>query len=353
MASNKPMKFKYEEEREERLDKYLAQQLDDLSRSKIVDLIKSKGVSVKGEKFVKPSYKLAPGSAITVDGEMYHTMTTSLARKSDLDEFGSSGDESVIVPEKIDLNIVHEDEDILVIDKPHGLVVHPGAGNYNGTLVNGVAYHFKENGVEIPGRVGLVHRLDKQVSGLMVIAKNNQALRFLSDQFSGENVNSSIKAGKSYWAVVEGDKLKDTLLTKKETRIQGYVFRSRSDRKKYEFDTVSLGKGKAALSYISIIKEGKEYSLLNVRIKTGRTHQIRTQLKYLGIPVLNDEYYGGKTIDKKGIGLRCVRLDFIHPKVYKKLSLDKLPEGEVESVASECERVEYKKEETPLGVEIE
>jgi 23S rRNA pseudouridine1911/1915/1917 synthase len=347
------MDFVYDNELEERLDKFLSTVISDLSRTKIVDLIKSGGVSVDEKNVRKPSFKIESGQTVSIDIQKYEVLTTSLAKKADLEEFGNTGREDVILPENIKLDIVHEDEDLLVIDKPHGMVVHPGAGNYGGTLVNAVAYHFQEEGIDIPRRVGLVHRLDKQVSGLMIIAKNNIALRFLSEQFSGENIDSSIKAGKTYWAVVRSADLESTTLGDDERRVEGYVFRSRSDRKKYEFDTVSLGKGKKALSYIRVIEKGEKYGLLEIRIKTGRTHQIRTQLKYLGVPIVNDLYYGGMDMGENGIGLRCEELLIIHPGVYKKLGLKDFSDINIlETKLAGQDRVSYSRRRVPLDISI-
>lgn len=298
-----------------RVDIFLAQIFPDISRSRIAKFVKLGGVSVNGEKINKSSYSLKQGNTVEINKSDLDRYVSGETVKQDLGAFGESGDKSIIEPEDIPIDIIYEDSDLMVIDKQIGLVVHPGVGNYNGTLVNGLMGYFNRKGVKIPNRVGLVHRLDKVVSGLLVVAKSNKALDILSKQFSGDDVGPKTK--KVYWAVVYTADLEKTKLGSKSTKIEGQISRGRKNGKKFRFTAYDSGIGKYSLSFVKIIKKGKKYSLVEVQIVTGRTHQIRVHLSYLGIPIVGDTMYGGSKISGPGIALKCVELEFIHPRVYK------------------------------------
>ncbi|MFH1547518.1 MAG: RluA family pseudouridine synthase [bacterium] len=339
-----------------RIDNFLTGEIKTVSRSKISEFIKTNGVTVNGEQVSKPSVFLKEGDVVEVDKELFRCFVSGDKEKRDLGAFGSSGDEGIIKPEPMDLEIIYEDSDILVLDKPSGIVVHPGVRNYSGTLVNGLAYYFEQKGEKLPNRVGLVHRLDKEVSGLMVIAKNNQSLSMLSDQFRGDNVGD-LKAKKLYWAVVETNKLKPNM-NSKELLIEGYISRSRRDRKKFVLSKYDNRGGKYSNSYARLVKKGKKYSLIEVRLGTGRTHQIRVHLSSIGMPIIGDIVYKGKKMEVEGIALRCIRLEFIHPKVYKVLIQRGfvIPgRSEVFSGRREMSKVDrevFSAEDVPLGVEV-
>jgi 23S rRNA pseudouridine1911/1915/1917 synthase len=185
-----------------------------------------------------------------------------------------------LVPEDIPLEVIYEDEQVVVVNKPQGMVVHPGAGNYRGTLVNALLFRRLQLGGLKGGeafRPGIVHRLDKDTSGVIIAAYNNEALAFLAEQFKTRRVR------KSYGAIIRG--------TLKENRgsIETYITRDSRDRKRF---TVSADKGKSAITRYRVVRSWGGYSLVLLRPKTGRTHQLRVHLRYLGHPILGDPLYG-------------------------------------------------------------
>ena len=183
-----------------------------------------------------------------------------------------------LIPERIALDILYEDDRIVVINKPQGMVVHPGAGNYRGTLANALYYRQLERGgiFQESLRPGIVHRLDKDTSGLIIAAYTEKAHAFLSDQFKARSVK------KTYIAVVKG------VPKDQKGRIETYIARSPNDRKRFAV----AGKGRLSLTFYSLIKTWQTHSLLMLRPKTGRTHQIRVHLHYLGHPIIGDSLYG-------------------------------------------------------------
>lgn len=337
-----------------RVDRALSQIITWWSRSWLSELISQGAVQVDGKVIRKPSQRLKMGEVLRVDKEKMDLLEKSLKKEKKITDFGKSGDKSVVEPEDIPIDVVYEDDDLIVVDKPSGMVVHPAYGIKSGTLANAVAGYFKKKNLAIPQRIGLVHRLDKEVSGLMIIAKNQLAVSYLSRQFSSTGIKAlredilatetgekgggdekqesrwlKLKAHKFYWAVVKVPKRKTIASRRLEDGetvcIEGYIRRSLKNRIKMEFklngDFVDSPSGRYCLSYARLIKAIKgDRWLLEVQIITGRTHQIRAQLSALGIPVECDGLYGADKCDhREGIRLRCVKISYIPPGVYKSL----------------------------------
>ena len=249
-----------------RVDRFLMDRLHQISRNKIQRIAKGGGLSVNDE-CVKSNYKVKADDRVVV----------SLPHEKEQIE---------ILPENIPLDIVFEDDDVLVINKPAGLVVHPGYGNHTGTLVNALAFHFKNLPVrEEPDRPGIVHRLDKGTTGLMVVAKSDIAMTNLAKQFFDRT------SQRHYWALIWGEP--DPL----EGIIEGNIGRSLKDRKVMTvFQDGEFGKT-AVTSYKTLEKLGY-VSLIECKLETGRTHQIRAHFKWIGHPLFGDVEYGGNRIMK-------------------------------------------------------
>ena len=297
-----------------RLDIFLTENINQFTRSFLKKLIENQRVKLNGEILLIPSTKVKYKDQISIN----------ILEDSTQD----------IVPKKIKLNIIYEDKDILVINKPKGMVVHPGAGNYENTLVNALLYIYKKNLSNINGalRPGIIHRIDKETSGLLVIAKNNLAHSNLGNQFSKHTVKRKYLC--LSWGVVRPLSGKiNTLITR--------------DRKNRQLMTVSDISGKKAITnYKTIkvfnIKDIPKISLLECELETGRTHQIRVHLKYKGTSLLGDKQYGKKNIKFKkinndffiklnklsGQALHAKTLEFTHPKTKKWMSFSSdLPDG--------------------------
>lgn len=270
----------------ERIDSFLAKRLD-LTRTRVQELIKSEQVKVNNKK-VKSSYKIEENDEIEVI----------------IPEI----EEVEIMPENIKIDIVFEDKDIAIINKQAGLVVHPAQGHYSGTLVNAILYHIKDlSGINGEIRPGIVHRLDKDTSGLIIIAKNDKAHLELTNMFQ----NKEIK--KTYLAIVKGK------LNKKKGRIVTQIGRDRNDRKKMAV-LDSLTQGKNAITNFRVIDQNERFSLIKVDIETGRTHQIRVHMKYMGYPILGDAVYGRVDSEKRQM-LHAYKLEFLHPITKEKMEI--------------------------------
>jgi 23S rRNA pseudouridine1911/1915/1917 synthase len=194
--------------------------------------------------------------------------------------------ENLIIPENIPLDIVYEDDQLLVINKPAGLVVHPGYGNYTGTLVNALAYHFDNLPMNSSERPGLVHRIDKDTSGLLVVAKTESAMTYLAKQFADKT------SEREYVALVWGNVEED------EGTIEGNIDRHVSNRMQMAVYDVNIDKGKPAVTHYKVLERLGYVTLVSCKLETGRTHQIRVHMKHIGHTLFNDERYGGNLILK-------------------------------------------------------
>ena len=285
-----------------RIDKFLMSRIEGATRNKVQKAINS-GMVLVNETPVKSNYKVKPFDAIIVYSDM-------------------SPEDTSVVPEKMDLNIVYEDADLMIINKPAGMVVHPGSGNYTGTLLNGVSYYLQQQNPNLSEdtlpRFGLVHRIDKNTSGLLVLAKTDKAMRHLAKQFFDHTTS------RKYVALAWGD-IKDD-----EGTIVAHVGRNLRFRKLFEAYPEG-DHGKEAITHYKVIERFGYVTLVECILETGRTHQIRVHMKYLGHPLFNDDFYGGDKIVKgtvytkykqfvdncfticKRQALHAKTLGFIHP----------------------------------------
>ncbi len=250
-----------------RIDKFLVDRLKHVSRTKIQAAANAGNILVNDQPS-KPNYKVKPGDHINI--VLPHPPR-----------------EFEIIPENIPLNIIYEDDEIIVINKGAGMVVHPGHGNYTGTLINALTYYLQDLPLFQSGEIrpGLVHRLDKDTSGILVIAKTEYALNRLAKQFFDRSIQ------RNYLAIVWGD------LKEEDGTIEGYVGRSLKDRKKMQVYPDG-SHGKPAITHYKVIERLGYVNLVECRLETGRTHQIRVHFQYIKHPVFNDEQYGGDIILK-------------------------------------------------------
>ena len=266
-----------------RLDKACSEIFSDYSRSQIKQLLDGGNITVNG-KTEKAKYKVKSGDVIRL--EEPETKTLELR------------------PENIPLDIVYEDDDVIVINKPQGMVVHPAPGHDDHTLVNALLYHCPLSTINGTFRPGIVHRIDKDTSGLLMVAKNDKAHRFLAEQLKDK---TNIR---EYVALVHGRIAED------EGTINAPIGRSLKDRKKQAV----VKDGRNAVTHFEVLKRYRDYTLVKCILETGRTHQIRVHMKYIGHPLVGDPLYGPKkTIKGNGQFLHAGKLGFVHPTTGKLL----------------------------------
>ncbi len=296
-----------------RTDKFLMHRIENASRNRIQNAIDAENVLVNG-KAIKSSYKVKPKDEISIvlphpprDNEVY--------------------------PEDLPIDIIYEDDDVILVNKVAGMVVHPGYGNWNGTLVNALVFHFSQL-PQLPGndgRPGLVHRIDKDTSGLLLISKNEKAMTYLAKQFYDHSIT------RQYFALVWGDLAEDGI-------VSGYIGRSAKDRKVMDvYDEEE--KGKWSVTHYKVLERFNYVTLIQCELETGRTHQIRAHMQHIGHPLFNDAPYGGAQIRKGTIfakykqfvencfeiiprqALHAKTLGFMHPTTKKPVHFEtELPE---------------------------
>lgn len=277
---------------EGRIDVYLSNILE-FSRSKIVKMIKEGYILVNGN-IVKSSYQLKENDLVQIKEYEEEQMSAEA--------------------EEMDLDIIYEDDDVIVVNKANGVVVHPAIGNNHGTLVNGLLYHSK-NLSDVNGefRPGIIHRIDAYTTGLLMVAKNNEAHDILAQELSEK------KTTRKYWALVWGVINHDT------GTIDAPIGRDPKDRKKM---CVTATNSKNAITHFRVLERYKNATLIELSLETGRTHQIRVHMSYIGCPVVNDAVYSKrKLIDETGQCLHAKTLGFIHPKTKEYMEFNsELPE---------------------------
>jgi 23S rRNA pseudouridine1911/1915/1917 synthase len=303
-----------------RIDKYMLTKLAGITRNKVQQAIDDECVVVN-DKVVKQNYKVKPGDKIV----------TYTFRQPESTE---------IIPENIPLDIVYEDDDVMVINKPYNMVVHPGHGNYTGTVVNALAYYLQQQNQDTDNlpRIGLVHRIDKDTTGLLVIGKNEKAVTFLSEQFKDHTVN------RRYHALVWGDVVDEV------GTIDTYIGRHERLRKIFDVYQTDDEKGKHAITHYKVIERFNYVTLVECRLETGRTHQIRVHMKHIGHTLFNDKTYGGDRILKGTVfskykqfvencfgllprqALHAKTLGFIHPTTGKEMHFESDMPSDIEAV---------------------
>ena len=282
------------EEEGQRIDKYLSNKIEDKSRSFIQGLIDEEKVKANG-KIIKSNYKIKRNDFIEV--EMPEPVELNVS------------------PEKMNLDILYVDEDVLVVNKDKGVVVHPAPGNYTGTLVNGILYHCTDlSGINGVIRPGIVHRIDKDTSGVLVIAKNDEAHNGLAEQFKEHSIK------REYYALVEG----------KFSNPKGTIDKPISRDKKERIKMAINSDGKRAVTHYEVLEQyDKGVSLVKCTLETGRTHQIRVHMASIGHPLVGDLVYGYKRqkFNIEGQALHAKVLGFIHPRTKKYIEFtSELPE---------------------------
>ncbi|MFF3021559.1 RluA family pseudouridine synthase [Gottfriedia sp. NPDC057948] len=269
-----------EDQHLERIDTFIATQNDEWSRSQVQTWLKEDFVLVNGEK-IKRNYKVKQGDEISV----------SVPDPKPLE----------VIAENIPLEIYYEDADVIVVNKPRGMVVHPALGHETGTLVNALMYHCKDlSGINGVLRPGIVHRIDKDTSGLLMVAKNDVAHEKLAEQLREKTTV------RKYIAIVHG------VIPHEEGTIDAPIGRDKSDRQSM---TVTEENSKEAVTHFRVLERFDEFTLVECQLETGRTHQIRVHMKYIGYPLAGDPKYGPrKTIDIDGQALHAAVLGFNHPR---------------------------------------
>ena len=268
-----------EEQKSERIDKFVAEINSEWSRSQVQQWIKDAVVTVNG-KSVKGNYKVKGNDEITV----------TIPEPEELD----------IQPEDMNLEVYYEDADVLVVNKPRGMVVHPAPGHTKGTLVNGLMHHCTDlSGINGVMRPGIVHRIDKDTSGLLMVAKNDMAHESLVNQLVEKTVT------RRYKAIVHG------VIPHDKGTIDAPIGRDKKERQSMTVDE----NGKNAVTHFQVLERFKDFTLVECRLETGRTHQIRVHMKYIGYPLAGDPKYGPKkTLDMNGQALHAGILGFDHPR---------------------------------------
>lgn len=276
-----------ENDKLDRIDKVLSEKLE-FSRKRIRDLFDQDKVFVNGEK-IKPSYKICVQDEIEIEIPELESLE--------------------VLPEQMDLNIVYEDEDVIVINKPKGMVVHPAPGHTKHTLVNGLLYHCKDlSGINGVMRPGIVHRIDKDTSGLIVVAKNDKAHVELSKQLQDKTCH------REYVAIVHKP------FSHEYGTINAPIGRDEKDRQKM---AVTANHSKEAITHFTVIKNFKNFAYIRCKLETGRTHQIRVHMRYIEHPIAGDPKYGPrKTIEANGQLLHACTLEFIHPTTCEKMHFE-------------------------------
>ena len=287
--------FEIQENQQMRLDKYLAEQFPEQTRSYLQKLIKEGQVLVNG-KTVKSGYQLSKGDEVSV----------TIPEPKELD----------VEPQKMNLDIVYEDEDVILINKPKGMVVHPAPGHTTDTLVNGLLYHCKDNlsGINGVARPGIVHRIDRDTTGILIVCKNDMSHNSIAAQLKEHSIN------RRYRALVHGNLKEDT------GTVEGPIGRHPVDRKKM---AINERNGKPAVTHYTVLERFGNYTLIECKLETGRTHQIRVHMTSIGHPLVGDEVYGPAKCPFKlqGQCLHAMVLGFVHPRTgeYMEFSAD-LPE---------------------------
>lgn len=307
-----------------RIDKYLVDRIENATRTKVQQAIDQGKVWVN-DKYVRSNYKVKPDDKIEVitfdEPKIYE-----------------------VVPEEMDLNIVYEDDYLLIINKPAGLTVHPGVGNYSGTLSNGLAHYLGSDIIHDQRHPYLVHRIDKNTSGLLVVAKDEESTRRLTKQFREHTVT------RKYNALVWGSFEEDS------GTIEGNITRSNQNRKIFTV-THEEDVGKHAITHYKVLKDFNYVSLVECQLETGRTHQIRVHMKYIGHPLFSDEVYGGSRI-RKGVvfskykqfvencfnimprqALHAKTLGFDHPHTGERMHFDSELPNDFQEVLNRWEQV--------------
>lgn len=287
------------EEGTERLDKYLSNVLD-ISRSKVQNLIKQDKVKVNG-KTEKESFKVSNGDRIEVDDDLDFSID--------------------VEPENLKLDIVYEDPYLMIVNKESGMVVHPAPGNYNHTLVNAVLYHLGK-GKTKNMRPGIVHRIDKDTSGLMVVAKTDDALEKLSLMIKNKEIE------RKYLAIVDG------IIGPASGTIDAPIGRDPKNREKM---CVTSENSRNAITHFKVLKRFKSNTLVLCKLDTGRTHQIRVHMAYIGHPITNDPLYENKNASSFGQMLHSYSIDFVHPITQKHLHFDVEPPKEFQEYLQKLE----------------
>lgn len=272
-------KFIVEEGQENRVDKFLAENVEELSRSELKGYFEEGKVLVNN-KVVKPSYKLEVGDEVIL-----------MEKPAEVID---------IIKENIPIDIVYEDEDLLVVNKPSGMVVHPAPGHSHGTLVNAVLYHCNElSDMNGDNRPGIVHRIDKDTSGLLIVCKNNFTHRHIAEQLKNK---TSVR---KYIAIVTGS------IGHNLGKINAPIGRDPDNRQKMAITE----DGKEAVTHFKVLDRYRDFTLVELRLETGRTHQIRVHMSFINHPVLGDPLYGvKKQVDEFGQYLHAQTIGFVHPR---------------------------------------